>query len=162
MSEPILIKPMLTLDLDAILPLVAGYTSDEKYAIEKTESEACTTFIIRLVKLGQAYRATFTEDFNDKDSRRYRDYLLQGYSFGAYQGDRLVGMAIGEAIPRSQINQRVVLHLRSKRREEAEQASGRQSARRCPVWPNYQSFNTSSMNISTRLGSKCSPACSRR
>lgn len=99
MTSQLEILPLLTLNLDEIKPIVTGYESGEKYAIEKSETDALIVFSIRLVQLDQPHRATFAEDFNDEDFRRYTDYLAQGYSYGAYQDGRLVAFAISEAIP---------------------------------------------------------------
>ena len=98
MTEPFEILPLTDIKLDEILPIVTGYESNEKYIVEKSESEAQTLFNIHLVRLDKSYTATFDEDFNDEDYRRYLGILPQGYSFGAYQHGRLVAFAISEAI----------------------------------------------------------------
>jgi ribosomal protein S18 acetylase RimI-like enzyme len=99
MDNQIEILPLLTLNLAEILPIVTGYESTEKYAVEKSETDERTVFNIHLVSLEQPHRSSFAEDFNDEDTRRYLSFLPQGYSFGAYHQDRLVAFAIGESIP---------------------------------------------------------------
>jgi streptothricin acetyltransferase len=99
MPEPIEIIPLKTLNLDDIWPIITGYESDEKYAIEKSESESQTIFNIHLIKLKTPYQATYNEDFNNEDVRRYLDFLPQGYSFGAFKGQRMIAFAISEGIP---------------------------------------------------------------
>ncbi len=93
---PIEIRPLERLDMQEILPIVTGYTSPEKYAVEKVESGEAIDIRIRLVKLAQPHRATFAEDFNAEDRARFTAMLPQGYSFGAYHEHRLVGFVIGE------------------------------------------------------------------
>src|SRR5271157_3657000 len=79
------ILPLTDLKLDEIWPIVTGYESNEKYVVEKSESDAQTIFNIHLVKLEKPYKATFSEDFNDENYHRYLEFLPQGYSFGVYQ-----------------------------------------------------------------------------
>ena len=93
------ILPLFTFTHEEIWPIVNGYESNEKYIVEKRESNAQTIFKIRLVRLKEWYRAAFFEDFSDEDIHRYLGYLSQGYSFGAYQQGRLVAFAISETIP---------------------------------------------------------------
>lgn len=99
MNEQFEILPLLTLKLEDIWPIVTGYESTEKYAVEKSESDAQTIFNIHLVRLESPYKATFVEDFIDEDYHRFLNYLPQGYSFGAYQDGRLLAFAISEALP---------------------------------------------------------------
>lgn len=99
MTEPFEILPLLTLNLDEILSIATGYESTEKYVVEKSESEEQVIFNIHLEKLEKPHKATFSDDFNEEDCLRFRDYLPQGYSFGAYQQGHLLGFAISEAIP---------------------------------------------------------------
>ncbi len=99
MIEQYEILPLMTLELDDIGPIITGYESNEKYAIEKSETDGQTVFNIHLISLEKPYKATFAEDFNEEDCRRYGSFLSQGYSFGVYQHGRLVAFSICEAIP---------------------------------------------------------------
>ena len=74
MTTLIDIRPLTHLDMDEILPIVSGYESGEKYAIEKTETEEQTVINIRLVKLATLHRTTFSEDFNPVDAQRFREF----------------------------------------------------------------------------------------
>lgn len=98
MTSQLEILPLLALNLDEIKPVVTGYESGEKYAIEKSETDALIVFNLRLVQLEQPHRTSFSEDFNEEDCRRFNEFLPQGYSYGAYQDGRLVAFAISEAI----------------------------------------------------------------
>ena len=98
MEPQIEILPLLTLNLEEILPIVTGYESTEKYGIEKTESDEQTEFNIRLVPLEQPHSSSFSEDFNAEDYQRFLGFLPMGFSFGAYHRGRLVAFAISESI----------------------------------------------------------------
>lgn len=93
------IKPLQALRMDDILPVLSGYASYEKYAVEKRESDERILFDIRLVRLDAPYQDSFEGDFEqEEDRQRFAGYLPHGYSFGAYLGRRLVGFAICEVI----------------------------------------------------------------
>jgi ribosomal protein S18 acetylase RimI-like enzyme len=96
MVERMQIQPLKTLLLDEISPIITGYVSDEKFAVEKREDGDHIVFDIRLVRLEQPHRATFEQDFKGDDLQRYTEMLSQGYSYGAYHNGRLVAFAICE------------------------------------------------------------------
>jgi ribosomal protein S18 acetylase RimI-like enzyme len=90
------IRPLTVLDPAEIHAVVTGYESYEKYAVEKTESEAETVITARLVRLETPHRAGFAEDFTERAMTWFAGMLPQGYSFGAYHAGRLVALAIAE------------------------------------------------------------------
>jgi ribosomal protein S18 acetylase RimI-like enzyme len=96
MNQTIEILPLTTLRLDKVLPIVTGYISYEKYAVDKHEDGDHTIFDIHLVKLDKPHQANFEQDFNDEDYQRYISMLPQGYSYGAYHDGNLVAFAISE------------------------------------------------------------------
>ncbi len=93
------ILPLRPFTREEVLPIVAGYEAQEIYTVEKIETDEHTLFDIRLILLEKPYRATFVEDFTVAEYEIYLRMLPRGYSFGAYQHDRLIGFAIGEAFP---------------------------------------------------------------
>jgi ribosomal protein S18 acetylase RimI-like enzyme len=99
MIEPYEIRPLFSLNLDEILPVVTGYESMEKFAVAKQETDERTLFTIQLTRLDAPHRSSFVSDFQEEDCRRYESFLPQGYSFGVYSQERLVALAISEAIP---------------------------------------------------------------
>ena len=99
MDESFDILPLRPFTQAEIWPIIDGYGTDEIYAVEKTESDAHTLFDIRLVKLASPYQSTFFSDFEPEDCEWYQVLLQRGYSFGAYQGERLIGFALAEAFP---------------------------------------------------------------
>ena len=98
MNDEFLILPLQNLKLEEILPIVTGYESTEKFAVEKLESDSHIHFNIQLVNLREPHRANFEQDFNAEDLERYLGYLQQGYSFGVYIQGRLVAFAICQAM----------------------------------------------------------------
>ena len=93
------ILPLRPFTQEELWPILTGYETHEIYAVEKTEAEQRTTFDIRLVRLAKPYHTDYYADFTPDEMERYMGLLSQGFSFGAYQQDRLVGFAIGEAFP---------------------------------------------------------------
>jgi ribosomal protein S18 acetylase RimI-like enzyme len=82
-----------------IWPILDGYETEEVYLVEKTESDQHSVIDIRLVRLEQAFHDDFYGDFSPEEYQRYLGLIPQGYSFGAYRDERLIGFALGEALP---------------------------------------------------------------
>jgi ribosomal protein S18 acetylase RimI-like enzyme len=91
----IAIRPLQT--LDNLSNVIKGYTSEQKYVVEKTETRDQITFSLRLVQLKQPYVKQFDEYSDEEILQRYTSFLTQGLSLGAYDGDQLVGVGIAEA-----------------------------------------------------------------
>jgi ribosomal protein S18 acetylase RimI-like enzyme len=91
------ILPLRPFTLDEVVPILSGYETSEIYTVEKEETALQTRFDIRLVTLDAPYRANFVDDFRPEEMRRYLGLLAGGSAAGAYQQDRLIGLAIGEA-----------------------------------------------------------------
>ena len=94
-----MIRALQTFTQADIWPIVTGYETREIYAVEKTETDEKTVFDICLVHLERTYQSAFFQDFTPEECQWHLSYLPQGYSFGAYQDDRLIGFALAEAIP---------------------------------------------------------------
>lgn len=98
MDNSIQILPLKPFTREDLEPFMAPYESGELYRVEKVESEALTTFTIRLERLEQPYRSDFKQDFEEEEEfQRFLGLLGQGVSFGAYQNGALVALAICEA-----------------------------------------------------------------
>lgn len=91
------IKPLLELDQDGLLQVLSGYTSQERYAVTLSETEAVTTFQLSLEQLPRPYVKDFRAEFSDQDFERYPVIVCEGLSLGAWQGDQLVGVGIAGA-----------------------------------------------------------------
>jgi ribosomal protein S18 acetylase RimI-like enzyme len=92
-AQPASIRPLQDISAEDIQRIMPGYTSTEKYLVSKVETPEVTTITLGLVTLRQPYVRQWTwEDF--REIEEYRAMLSEGWSVGAYRGDRLVGFAI--------------------------------------------------------------------
>lgn len=73
-----------------------GYSSHGKYEVVLTDSGNHISIELRFVALVQPYVKKY-DHFDDETTRRYNQVLKDGHSFGAFDGDLLVGFAIAEA-----------------------------------------------------------------
>lgn len=105
------ILPLRPFTQEELWPILSGYETHEIYSVEKTEADQRTLFDIRLVRLAKSYQTDYYSDFTPDEVQRYLGLLTQGYSFGAYQKDRLVGFAIGEAFPDERLMQVWEFHV---------------------------------------------------
>jgi ribosomal protein S18 acetylase RimI-like enzyme len=76
--------------------VASGYSSNGKYEVVLTDSGNHISIDLRFVALNQPYVKKY-DHFDDETSQRYNQVLKDGYSFGAFDGDLLVGLAIAEA-----------------------------------------------------------------
>jgi len=92
------IRPFAQLNPDDLYRLATGYTSDAKYQVSKTESDQHFALTLELVPLPQPYRKHY--DHVDVETlKHYQQVPPFGFSFGAYDGQQCVGLALAE--PRS-------------------------------------------------------------
>jgi ribosomal protein S18 acetylase RimI-like enzyme len=89
------IRPLAQLNLDDLHRLVTGYTSDTKYQVSKTESDQRFVLTLELVPLPQPYRKRY-DDPDAETLDRYRQVPTLGFSFGAYDVQQCVGIALAE------------------------------------------------------------------
>ena len=91
----ITIKPLTTFrvkDLEAIMP---GYVSTEKYAVKRNQTDEDVSFHLQLITLDRPYVKDWA--FRDPATiEQYRASAAAGLSFGAFEGDQIVGIAICE------------------------------------------------------------------
>ena len=76
--------------------LITGYETDEVYRVTKSETDALTTFELRLAPLPEL----FVKRYGPQDSatvQRYATIVQAGCSFAAYEDGQCVALAIGEA-----------------------------------------------------------------
>lgn len=88
------IRSLIDLNLADLKHVAGGYSSDSKYVVMYTGEEDRVTFDLHLVILDKPYVKIF--DHNHETIQRYQSVLNDGYSFGAYEGNVLVGLVIGE------------------------------------------------------------------
>ncbi len=84
-------------NLDGLSSVITGYTSEQKYRIVRTETSDQINFLMQLVRLDTPYVKQFDDYLDVETLQRYTNFLQQGLSFGAYDGDQLVGVGIAEA-----------------------------------------------------------------
>jgi len=88
------VRPLLAFSDTDFSRIVSGYTSMERYRVERWVDEVETSIRLTLEKLDAPYHKVFHSD--DSELARYRSYLGQGFSIGAYDGERLVGLILAE------------------------------------------------------------------
>lgn len=93
----ITIQTLKSLTRRELAGVVSGYTSSEKYVVAKEERDAHTTLTLALTPLAVPYHKHFEVD--DAELANYQQALSYGYSLGAYDGERLVGLAVAEPRP---------------------------------------------------------------
>ena len=84
-----MLRQLIQEDLDQIM---AGYTSTEKYVVNKTETPERTTISLQLLAMDRPYVKRWGSDHIEQYSACFRHDL----SLGAYVGDRLVGLGLAE------------------------------------------------------------------
>jgi streptothricin acetyltransferase len=89
------IRSLTELALTDLERVASGYSSDSKYVVVYTSAEEQVTFDLQLVALEKPYIKKFEHD--DDTIQRYEEVLNDGFSFGAYDGNLLIGLVIGES-----------------------------------------------------------------
>lgn len=74
--------------------IATGYTTDAVYQAAKQEGDAATTLSLRLEPLESPRTVRYT--FNDDQIRSLVEAVKTGFSFGASEGERLVGFGVAE------------------------------------------------------------------
>lgn len=92
------IRLLKKIELKEIKRVAPGYTSNSKYIVLHKDSQSHSLIDLHLVDLDTPYTKKYNQ-FNSKTIGRYQKILKEDYSFGAYDGDLLVGILIAE--PRS-------------------------------------------------------------
>lgn len=92
------IKSLTTLDRDEILPVISGYDSQQKFAVEKTDTADEVTIRVHIVPLDVPHSSGFADDFNDADMERYRAFVDQGCSFAAYAEGQMIALALCQSL----------------------------------------------------------------
>jgi ribosomal protein S18 acetylase RimI-like enzyme len=75
--------------------LIVGYTSDAKYRMSVTQHDAQIVFTLALTPLSTPYIKRF-DPLDDATLMQYQRAATLGYSFGAYDGEQCVGIALAE------------------------------------------------------------------
>jgi ribosomal protein S18 acetylase RimI-like enzyme len=89
------IKPLTHFDPDVAQRLISGYVSPAKYQVEKTETADRITIALQLVALPEPYIKQY-EPLDDETLRKYQGLPEVGFSFGIYENDQAIGLALAE------------------------------------------------------------------
>jgi ribosomal protein S18 acetylase RimI-like enzyme len=90
------IRPLDTITYADIARIMPGYTSGQRYVVGKVETPEQVTITLELVSLDAPYVRRWAEDESEDDAR-YREMITRDrLSLGAYDGDWLAGLSIGE------------------------------------------------------------------
>jgi ribosomal protein S18 acetylase RimI-like enzyme len=89
------IRPLTRLNPAALQTVISGYASPARFAVSRIESSEETAITLRLVPLEQPYIRRY-EPLDALTLRRYRRVLAGGFSLGAFESGRLVGVALAE------------------------------------------------------------------
>ena len=92
MIEIKVLQKLALLDLQRI---ATGYTTNRLYAVTYMENMDDVSLGLRAMPLDKPFVKEWV--FDAATLARYKAILCAGYSFGAYEGDLLVGVAIAEA-----------------------------------------------------------------
>jgi ribosomal protein S18 acetylase RimI-like enzyme len=90
----IAIRPLLQFDPDRFQIIAGGYTTAERYRVDWSESDAQTHFSLTLEPLAAPERYDFP--YMDDDIARYTALIPGDFCLGAFDGDLLIGVALGE------------------------------------------------------------------
>lgn len=90
------IRTLASLDRPRLRELMAGYTSTQRYAIKKQESDMQTVFTLALEMLAQPRSKDYWTCLTEDDFQRYENLLIEGFSIGAYLDGQWVGVALAE------------------------------------------------------------------
>ncbi len=90
-----MIRQLDDVSADQLARIITGYTSEAAYTVRKSETPERTLFTLELIAL-ETPRTKHYHAIDNETVTRYKGVLAQGLSFGAYQGDALVGLAIAE------------------------------------------------------------------
>jgi len=88
------IRKLEDLEPEDFRRVMTGYTTKRKYTVEKAENSDLIAITMRLTALSEPYVKIFPHPRDEM--RRYQQIVKQGTSIGAFDGDRLVGLAIAE------------------------------------------------------------------
>lgn len=89
------ISPLTKLEIADLERVASGYTSNGKYEVTYSDTENESLIRLQFVENKEPYIKQY--DHCDSETfQRYTELLGNGFSFGAYDGDILVGLIIAE------------------------------------------------------------------
>ncbi len=89
------IRPLTQLNSDDFRGIVSGYSASERYRVQKSETDQTTVFTLDLEQIDTPYVKN-ADLFDEDNLQNYQTYAQNGFSFGAYDDERLIGIALAE------------------------------------------------------------------
>ena len=88
------IRALKTIELADLKCVASGYVSDHKYSVTISESQNSAAIKLELTPLSERFVKRYS--FDGETLKQYRTILKDQFSFGAYEGNLLIGLIIGE------------------------------------------------------------------
>jgi streptothricin acetyltransferase len=88
------VHPLSTFDRESFLAIATGYTTSEVYRVVRFENDQETSFSLNLEHLPEP--ATYNFPFAKEELDHYTRLVNNGFCWGAYDGDRLISVALAE------------------------------------------------------------------
>lgn len=89
------IRLLTQLDGAALKKVITGYAAHSRYTVTRNESEEQITIQLQLTTLTTPYIKRY-DDPDEEQLRLYHNALGHGLSFGAFESDEMVGVALAE------------------------------------------------------------------
>lgn len=89
------IRVLAKIDAGSLASVITSYTTSKRYEVHHQEADGQTIFALRLIELDAPFTKSY-DHLDDETLGRYRAVLPDNLSFGAYDGERLVGLVIAE------------------------------------------------------------------
>lgn len=93
-TDRLVLQPCRSFDRQRFVAIAGGYKTEAYYRVVRTESDQETSLVMTLVNLDRPQEFTFP--YSDDELDRYADMAKEGYCWGAFDGDLLVGIALAE------------------------------------------------------------------
>lgn len=90
----ITLQPLTQLASSDFLRIATGYYSHSTYNVLYADTDTETTFALKNEPLPEPYIKKY--QYSEADILKYRELLGNGYCWGAYQGDLLIGLILAE------------------------------------------------------------------
>lgn len=91
------IRPIEHMALEEYRPFTAPYSTDKIYRVRWVDTHEGTIFEVQLAPLSQPVTHAY-DHWNAEYTEMYNKIFPQGFSWGAWDGDQIVGLLIGERV----------------------------------------------------------------
>lgn len=91
------LRRLLPDETSLLSQVMSGYSCEQRYRVERHESDVQTLFSLTLEDLPLPYIKDFRGEVTPAELQEYRQIAAEGLSIGAWDGDQPVGMGIASA-----------------------------------------------------------------